>query len=33
MSEQKIKFGEKAVDEKAFYSPKQAISLDSVDKS
>ena len=33
MSEQKTKFGEKAVDEKDFYSSKQALSLDSVDKS
>ena len=33
MSSQKIKFAEKEVDKKDFYSLKQAISLDSVDKS
>ena len=33
MSSQKIKFGDKEVDEKKFYSSKQAISLDSVDLS
>ena len=33
MSSQKIKFGEKAVYKKDFYSSKQAISQDSVDKS
>ena len=31
MSLKKIKFGDKKVDKKEFYSPKQAISLDSVD--
>ena len=31
MSSQKIKFGDKEVDKKEFYSSKQAISLDSVD--
>ena len=31
MSSQKIKFGDKEVDKKKFYSSKQAISLDSVD--
>ena len=31
MSLRKIKFGNKEVNEKEFYSPKQAISLDSVD--
>ena len=31
MSLKKIKFGDKEVDEKEFYSSKQAISLDSVD--
>ena len=31
MSSRKIKFGDKQVDEKEFYSSKQAISLDSVD--
>ena len=31
MSSQKIKFGEKEVDKKEFYSSKQAILLDSVD--
>ena len=31
MSLKKIKFGDKEVDKKAFYSSKQAISLDSVD--
>ena len=33
MSSQKIKFGDKEVDKKEFYSSKQAISLDSVDPS
>ena len=33
MSSRKIKFGEKEVDKKEFYSSKQAISLDSVDLS
>ena len=33
MSSEKIKFGEKEVDKKDFYSSKQAVSLDSVDKS
>ena len=31
MSSRKIKFGDKGVDKKEFYSSKQAISLDSVD--
>ena len=31
MSLEKIKFGDKEVDKKKFYSSKQAISLDSVD--
>ena len=31
MSSRKIKFGDKQIDEKEFYSSKQAISLDSVD--
>ena len=31
MSSRKIKFGDKEVDKKEFYSSKQAISLDSVD--
>ena len=31
MSSQKIKFGDKEVDKKEFYSSKQAILLDSVD--
>ena len=31
MSFKKIKFGDKEVDKKQFYSSKQAISLDSVD--
>ena len=31
MSSRKIKFGDKEVDKKEFYSCKQAISLDSVD--
>ena len=31
MSSQKIKFGDKEVDKKEFYSFKQAILLDSVD--
>ena len=31
MSLKKIKFGDKEVDKKEFYSLKQAISLDSVD--
>ena len=31
MSSQKIKFGDKEVDKKEFYSSKQAIFLDSVD--
>ena len=33
MSSQKIKFGDKEVDEKTFYSSKEAILLDSVDLS
>ena len=33
MSSRKIKFGDKEVDKKKFYSFKQAISLDSVDLS
>ena len=33
MSSQKIKFGDKEVDKKIFYSSKEAISLDSVDLS
>ena len=33
MSSRKIKFGDKEVDKKEFYSSKQAISLDSVDLS
>ena len=33
MSSRKIKFGDKDVDKKKFYSSKQAISLDSVDLS
>ena len=33
MSSRKIKFGNKEVDKKEFYSSKQAISLDSVDRS
>ena len=33
MSSQKIKFGDKEVDKKTFYSPKEAILLDSVDLS
>ena len=33
MSSQKIKFGDKVVDKKEFYSSKQAILLDSVDLS
>ena len=33
MSSQKIKFGEKEVDKKKFYSSKEAILLDSVDLS
>ena len=33
MSSQKIKFGDKDVDKKEFYSSKQAILLDSVDLS
>ena len=33
MSSQKIKFGDKAVDKKKFYSSKEAILLDSVDLS
>ena len=33
MSLKKIKFGDKEVDKKEFYSPKQAISLDSIDLS
>ena len=33
MSSQKIKFGDKEVDEKQFYSSKQAILLNSVDVS
>ena len=31
MSSRKIKFGDKEVDKKEFYSSKQAVSLDSVD--
>ena len=31
MGSRKIKFGDKEVDKKEFYSSKQAISLDSVD--
>ena len=31
MSSRKIKFGDKEVDKKKFYSSKQAIPLDSVD--
>ena len=31
MSSRKIKFGDKEVDKKEFYSSKQTISLDSVD--
>ena len=33
MSSRKIKFGDKEVDKKEFYSSKQAISLDFVDLS
>ena len=33
MSLGKIKFGNKEVNKKEFYSPKQAISLDSVDSN
>ena len=33
MSSRKLKFGDKEVDKKNFYSSKQAISLDSVDLS
>ena len=33
MSSRKIKFGDKEVDKREFYSSKQAISLDSVDLS
>ena len=33
MSSQKIKFGDNEVDKKKFYSPKEAILLDSVDLS
>ena len=33
MSSQKIKFGDKKVDKKKFYSSKEAILLDSVDLS
>ena len=33
MSSQKMKFGDKEVDEKRFYSSKEAILLDSVDLS
>ena len=33
LSSQKIKFGDKEVDKKTFYSSKEAISLDSVDLS
>ena len=33
MSSQKIKFGEKEVDKKEFYSSKQVVSLNSVDTS
>ena len=31
MSSRKVKFGDREVDKKEFYSAKQAISLDSVD--
>ena len=31
MSSQKVKFGDKEVDKKKFYSSKEAIFLDSVD--
>ena len=31
MSSQKIKFGDKEIDKKEFYSSKEAISLNSVD--
>ena len=33
MSSQKIKFGDKEVDKKKFYSSKEAIFLDSIDLS
>ena len=33
MSSKKIKFGDKEVDKKEFYLPKQALSLDSIDLS
>ena len=33
MSSKKIKFGDKEIDKKEFYSSKQAILLDSVDLS
>ena len=33
MSSQKIKFGDKEIDKKEFYSSKQAIFLNSVDLS
>ena len=33
MSPQKIKFGDKEVDKKQFYSSKEAILLDSIDLS
>ena len=33
MGSRKIKFGDKEVDKKEFYSSKQAISLDSIDLS
>ena len=33
MSSQKIKFGDKKVDKKKFYSSKEAIFLDSIDLS
>ena len=33
MNSKKIKFGDKYIDKKEFYSSKQAISLDSVDLS
>ena len=33
MSLRKVKFGDKEVDKKKFYSSRQAISLDSVDLS
>ena len=33
MSSRKIKFGDKEVDKKELYSPKQAIPLDSIDLS